>query len=124
MKAKILLGLVVFFLALQAIRPAKNLSTVAPFTVRVWNRRKQGYDESGDRTYRIPVSKGAHGGADPRIMEEFLGFARNGGKTDTSPLAARESIATGCMATESLRAGGALRTVPKISPALARRFRT
>ncbi len=32
MKAKILLGLVVFFLALQAIRPAKNLSTVAPFT--------------------------------------------------------------------------------------------
>ena len=103
----------------------ENFGNGEPGTcVRVWNRRKQGYDESGDRTYRIPVSKGAHGGADPRIMEEFLGFARNGGKTDTSPLAARESIATGYMATESLRAGGALRTVPKISPALARRFRT
>ncbi len=102
----------------------ENFGNGEPGTcVRVWNRRKQGYDESGDRTYRIPVSKGAHGGADPRIMEEFLGFARHGGKTDTSPLAARESIATGYMATESLRAGGALRTVPKISPALARRFR-
>jgi len=32
MKTKILLGLVVLFLALQAIRPAKNLSATAPFT--------------------------------------------------------------------------------------------
>ena len=32
MKTKILLGLIVLFLALQAIRPAKNLSATAPFT--------------------------------------------------------------------------------------------
>ena len=32
MKTKILLGLAVVFLALQAIRPAKNLSATAPFT--------------------------------------------------------------------------------------------
>lgn len=102
----------------------ENFGNGEPGTcVRVWNRRKQGYDERGDITYRIPVSKGAHGGADPRIMEEFLGFARNGGKTDTSPLAARESIAAGCMATESLRSGGAVRAVPRVSPALAKRFR-
>jgi predicted dehydrogenase len=103
----------------------ENFGNGEPGTcVRVWNKRKPGYDESGDITYRIPVSKGAHGGADPRIMTEFLGFARHGGKTDTSPLAARESIATGCMATESLRAGGAVRTVPRVSAALAARFRT
>ena len=91
--------------------------------VRVWNRRKQGYEAAGDVTYRIPVSRGAHGGADPRIMEEFLRFARSGGKTDTSPIAARESIAAGCVATNSLRAGGALRTVPRIPAALAKKFR-
>jgi predicted dehydrogenase len=103
----------------------ENFGNGEPGTcVRVWNRRKQGYDESGDITYRIPVSQGAHGGADPRIMVEFLGFARHGGKTDTSPLAARESVATGCMATESLRAGGEVRAVPRVSAALAARFRT
>ena len=101
----------------------ENFGNGEPGTcVRVWNKRKQGYDEAGDITYRIPVSKGAHGGADPRIMAEFLGFARHGGKTDTSPLAARESIAAGCMATESLRAGGALRAIPRVSPALAKLF--
>jgi len=101
----------------------ENFGNGEPGTcVRVWNKRKQGYDERGDITYRIPVSQGAHGGADPCIMAEFLGFARNGGKTDTSPLAARESIAAGCMGTESLRAGGAVRAVPRVSPALAKHF--
>ena len=90
--------------------------------VRVWNRRKQGYDGRGDATYRIPVSRGTHGGADPMIMQEFLRFARHGGKTDTSPLAARESVATGCAATASLRAGGAVRPVPRVPAALARHF--
>jgi predicted dehydrogenase len=101
----------------------ENFGNGEPGTcVRLWNRRKPGYDPAGDVTYKIPVSRGAHGGADPRIMTEFLHFARHGGKTDTSPLAARESVATGCMATESLRAGGAVRAVPRLSPALAKRF--
>jgi predicted dehydrogenase len=91
--------------------------------VRLWNRRKQGWDDRGDVTYKIPVARGTHGGADPAIMAEFLRFARTGGKTDTSPIAARESIATGCMATDSLRAGGALRAVPRPAPALTRHFR-
>ena len=91
--------------------------------VKVWNRRKQGYDARSDATFRIPVSRGTHGGADPRIMAEFLRFARDGGQTATSPLAARESVATGCMATASLRAGGALRTVPRVSAGLAAAFR-
>lgn len=91
--------------------------------VRVWNRRKQGWDARGDVTHHIPVARGTHGGADPAIMAEFLRFARHGGKTDTSPLAARESIATGCMATESLRAGGALRTIPRVPARLAACFR-
>jgi predicted dehydrogenase len=102
----------------------ENFGNGEPGTyVRLWNRRKQGWDSKGDVTYRIPVARGAHGGADPRIMAEFLRFARAGGKTDTSPLAARESIAAGCMATESLRSGGDLRAVPRPAAALLRHFR-
>ena len=102
----------------------ENFGNGEPGThVKVWNRRKQGYDARGDATFRIPVSRGTHGGADPMIMAEFLRFAREGGRTATSPLAARESVATGCMATASLRAGGAVRTVPRVSPRLAAAFR-
>ena len=102
----------------------ENFGNGEPGThVRVWNRRKQGYDVHGDATFRILVSRGTHGGADPKIMAEFLRFARHGGRTATSPLAARESVATGCMATESLRAGGALRIVPRVPASLAARFR-
>ena len=102
----------------------ENFGNGEPGThVRVWNRRKPGYAARGDATFRLPVSRGTHGGADPMIMAEFVRFAREGGQTATSPLAARESVATGCMATESLRAGGALRIVPRVSARLAAAFR-
>ena len=62
------------------------------------------------------------GAADPRIMEEFLRFVRDGGPTDTSPLAARESVAAACAATDSLRHGGRPQRVPPVTPALRRHF--
>lgn len=89
--------------------------------LRLWNRRSN-YSPKGDATYRIPVSRGTHGGADPMIMGEFLRFARHGGRTDTSPLAARESVATGCRATESLRNGGVPLRVPCVAASLAKYF--
>lgn len=91
-------------------------------TVRLWNKRRRGYHDRGDAVFKIPVKAGGHGGADLAIMAEFCRFAREGGATATSPLAARESVATGCTATKSLRAGGIPLEVPKLSPALAKRF--
>ncbi|MDB6170114.1 MAG: oxidoreductase [Verrucomicrobia bacterium] len=85
--------------------------------LKLWNRRSN-YNARGDATYRIPPSRGTHGGADPRIMAEFLRFARDGGATDTSPLAARESVAAGCCATESLRRNGIALDVPPVSAAI------
>ncbi|MBS0663903.1 MAG: Gfo/Idh/MocA family oxidoreductase [Verrucomicrobia bacterium] len=100
----------------------ENFGNGEPGTlVRLWNRRS-GYDPRGQKTYRIPVGRGTHGGADPKIMDEFLRFARHGGHTDVSPLAARESVATGCQATASLRAGGVPLPVPPPSAALRRYF--
>lgn len=70
----------------------------------------------------MPESKGSHGGADERIITEFCRFAREGGATDTSPVAARMSVAAGVMATQSLREGGTPYDVPPLDPELIAYF--
>ena len=90
--------------------------------VRLWNTRKRGYDGCGDRTYTFAVRRGGHDGADGKTVSEFLRFARDGGSTDTSPLAARESVAAAVTATASLRAGGIPLKVPKASASVVRFF--
>ncbi|MDB6094952.1 MAG: oxidoreductase [Verrucomicrobia bacterium] len=100
----------------------ENFGNGEPGThVRIWNRRTN-YKAQGDAAYKIPVGRGTHGGADPMIMAEFLRFATDGGKTATSPLAARESVATGCQATASLRANGVPLKVPPPSAAIRKYF--
>lgn len=101
----------------------ENFGNGEPDTViRVWNRRYPGYDAAGSRAHRVPAAAGGHAGADPRIIGEFIRFARDGGETTTSPLAARESVATGCRATESLRGGGGVLSVPRIPARIAKAF--
>lgn len=73
--------------------------------IRLWNRR-QGYSPRGDRSFRFRASRGGHGGADDRLMDEFVRYARDGGATQTSPLGAREAVAAGCAGAQSLRSGG------------------
>lgn len=92
--------------------------------VRVWNSRRSGYRAAPDATRTVPPAEagGGHGGADPLLIDEFLRFARHGGATDTSPVAARMAVAVGCLATESLRAGGTPRRVPPLDPALVAYF--
>ena len=74
--------------------------------VNLWNRRKWGW-AAPDEVHMIGNSEGEHGGADPLIVAEWVRFVREGGAIQTSPLAARESVAAGCAATLSLRSGGA-----------------
>ncbi|MCI3270579.1 Gfo/Idh/MocA family protein [Streptomyces cylindrosporus] len=92
--------------------------------VRVWNSRRSGYRAEPDAEYPVPeVTEDAeHGGADPLIIDEFLRFVRDGGPTDTSPVAARMAVAAGFEATRSLRAGGAVREVPPLDAELAGYF--
>lgn len=100
----------------------ENFGNGEPGTyLRLWNRRTS-WKDRGDVTYKIPVERGTHGGADPKIIAEFLRFARQGGPTDTSPLAARESVAAGCAATDSLRKGGRVQEIPAPKPGLVRWF--
>ena len=55
-------------------------------------------------------------------LDEFLRFVRVGGRTDTSPVAARMAVAAGVLATASLRDGGTPRRVPPLDPGLAAYF--
>ncbi|WP_406065218.1 Gfo/Idh/MocA family oxidoreductase [Streptomyces sp. NBC_01077] len=92
--------------------------------VRVWNSRRSGYRAEPDAEYPVPAAEddAGHGGADPLLVDEFVRFARDGGRTDTSPVAARMSVAAGVRATESLRGGGAPRAVPPLDPELIAYF--
>ena len=89
--------------------------------VRLWNRRT-GYNPYGDEQFFIPPTLGGHGGADPRIVNEFLRHVAEDAPATTSPVAARYSVAAGCAATASLRQGGAPVDVPPLPDDLAQHF--
>jgi predicted dehydrogenase len=89
--------------------------------VRLWNRRTH-YNPYGDEQHFIPPVSGGHGGADPNIVAEFVRYCREGGTVATSPIAARQSVAAGCMATESLRNGGEPRDIPPLREELMAHF--
>lgn len=90
-------------------------------TIKVWNRRTS-YNPDGDERYVIPMEPGGHGGGDPKIVGEFVRFVREGGPTTTSPIASRNSVAAGYMATRSLREGGVPFDVPRVDEGLAAYF--
>jgi predicted dehydrogenase len=83
-------------------------------TIKLWNKRHN-WQPEGDIEVPVDEETGGHGGADPRIVGEFLRYVREGGATDTSPVAARYAVAAGCAGAESLRNG----SVPVAVPAAA-----
>ena len=85
--------------------------------VALWDQRCL-YKPHGDRQFPIAEEEGSHGGADPRIVDEFVQYVREGAKIHTSAIAARNSVAAGCCATESLRDGSRPVDVPGIPPDL------
>jgi predicted dehydrogenase len=102
----------------------ENFGDIPGGAVRVWNARRSGYRAEPDAEYQVsePMDDTEHGGADPLIIDEFLRFVREGGRTDTSPVAARMAVAAGYGATASLRAGGVVEEVPALDPDLAAYF--
>lgn len=89
--------------------------------IGVWTKRTVGYAEP-DQSIAIRDGEGGHGGADPRLIAEFLRFAADGGPTQTSPVAARQAVAAGVLAAESLRADGGAREVPPLPAELLEYF--
>lgn len=89
--------------------------------VCLWNRRTNGFRPLADVRFVLPLETGTHGGADAKIVAEFIDHLR-GGKATTSPVAARYSVAAGYTATMSIREGGKAMDVPVLAGDLAAKF--
>ncbi|WP_431220084.1 Gfo/Idh/MocA family protein [Leifsonia xyli] len=99
----------------------ENLGDTAGSEVRLWNRRHGGAAPA-DESFTVPDVEGGHGGADALMVTEFVLFAREGGATLTSPVAARQAVAAGLAATASIRGDGSLLPVPPPDPELVAYF--
>jgi len=89
--------------------------------VRLWNKRNY-YQPYGDEQFFIPTDPGSHGGADPRIVQEFINYLRGKTKIKTSAVAARYSVAAGCSAAYSLRHGAKPVKIPDLPEKIADYF--
>lgn len=74
--------------------------------IHVKTRKSGSWQEMSDITYEMKKMPGTHGGADPRICEDFIDLVLSNKQPLTNPFAGRMSVAVGCAATESIRAGG------------------
>jgi predicted dehydrogenase len=101
----------------------ENLGNSSGSEVALWNRRHQD-SAPADETFIVPEAPedSGHGGADGLLVAEFLRFVRDGGATETSPVAAREAVAAGFLATQSLRGDGSMIEIPPLDPALVAYF--
>jgi predicted dehydrogenase len=90
--------------------------------IHVWTTRTQDGFVAPDVKVEIRDGEGGHGGADPLLIAEFLRFARVGGTTQTSPVAAREAVAAGVLAAQSLRSGGGALEVPALPAGMVEYF--
>ena len=98
----------------------ENMGDNAGDQIYLWNSRHSGAARP-DQVEVIARADGGHGGADPRLINEFLEFARTGGRTDVAVIAAREAVATGVYGALSIRAGGQMLEVPPV-PANIREY--
>lgn len=99
----------------------ENVGDTAGGVVKVWNRRRE-WQSAGDLEYPIDGVTSGHSDADLLTMTEFISHLASGTPTRLSPVAARESVAAGVLATRSLRSGSVPFDVPQLDPALAQYF--
>jgi hypothetical protein len=92
----------------------ENIGDFGDCEVHVWNRR--GPRNTPDVIYKVkpPLQNSSHGGADAPIVQNFLDFVRYGAKTNTSPIAARNSVATGVLGHYSMRNGCNCQQIPQL----------
>jgi predicted dehydrogenase len=100
----------------------ENFGDHGQCTLKIWNTRHDAYVDKGDIEHHLTPGTGSHGGSDPNIVAEFIRYVREGGKISTSAVAARNSVAAGYCATQSLRNGSMPVDIPPLDPDLAEYF--
>lgn len=99
----------------------ENYGDTGGGVVRVWNRRCE-WQLSGDREYPIGGVESGHQDADRTAMHEFLRHIAFGEPISVTPIAAREAVAAGDLATRSLRSGSAPQDVPPVADEIVSYF--
>lgn len=99
----------------------ENFGDTPGGVIRVWNRRHD-WQLAGDVEVAIEGEGEGHEQADVRTMSEFLRHVATGAPTEVSVIAARNAVAAGALAAESLRDGGTPRDVPPLAPELVARL--
>ncbi|EFL07545.1 MULTISPECIES: Gfo/Idh/MocA family protein [Actinomycetes] len=100
---------------------AENFGDTGGGVVKVWNRRRN-WARDGDREYPIDGVESGHADADLLTMTEFLRYVVHGDPPELSPIAAREAVAAGALATQSLRSGSVPVDIPPLPETVAAHF--
>ncbi|RZS91627.1 putative dehydrogenase [Motilibacter rhizosphaerae] len=100
----------------------ENIGDTAGGVVRVWDHRHEAWQAQGDREYPISGVATGHADADLLTMREFLDHLADGAPTVVSPVAARQAVAAGALAAQSLRSGSVPLDVPPLPAAVAAHF--
>jgi hypothetical protein len=90
----------------------ENIGDAGKCEIHVWTQR--GPRSTPDIIYKLKPVEGGHGGADTPILDNFLDFVRFGAKTNTSPIAARQSVAVGVLGHQSMRTGCNRQDIPEL----------
>lgn len=98
----------------------ENIGDYGNCEVHVWTQR--GKRSQPDIVYHLKEKAGSHGGSDPMIIDNFLDFIANGADTNATPIAARNSVATGVMGHYSMRNGNMPQDIPALDPKLVKYF--
>lgn len=98
----------------------ENIGDFGECQIHVWTRRSA--RATPDIVHHLKPVEGSHGGSDPAIVKEFLLFVRDGIRTNTSPVAARNSVAVGVQGHRSMRSGCRPMTIPSLPKSLIRYF--
>jgi predicted dehydrogenase len=89
----------------------ENFGDTPGGVIRVWNRRRE-WSLTGDLEVPIEGEGEGHEEADALTMGEFLAHVATGAPIGIAPRAARDAVAAGALAADSLRDGGTPRDVP------------
>lgn len=89
--------------------------------IKLWNKRKE-YNPDGDQSFPIRAEGAGHAAADALTIKEFVDFAMHGTETQTSPISARQAVATGVAATQSLRSGSTPQVIPPVETPILEYF--
>lgn len=99
----------------------ENLGESGDCRIAVYTERSDRFSEP-DMVHELNESDEDHVGADPRVVDTFIDFIREGKEPNTSPIAARYAVAAGVLGTESLRNDGGRKTLPRLDESIVAYF--